>query len=96
MWRDGIFFEFDAVSYGPIHDEVVSSCAIKDLKPFIKRKHAAMVANYAGMQVPIVSSISFGPNFGVQFEIGEEPTDEAIDKGLEAYFAYLKGEKVAA
>lgn len=96
LWRDGLYFDFDAVCYGPVHDEVVSSVAVKDLKAFIKRKHACMVADYGGMKVPIISSISFGPNFGVQFEIGDEPTDEAIDKGLEAYYALTKGEAVAA
>lgn len=96
MWKDNLFYDFDAVCYGPIHDELVSSCAIKDLKPFIKRKHAAMVANYAGMKVPIISSISFGPNFGVQFEIGDEPTDEAIDAGLEAMWKALRGEEKKA
>jgi DNA polymerase-1 len=84
MWEAGLFFKYDAVCYGPIHDEVVASVMVEDLVPFIKDMHAAMVANYAGMQVPIISSISFGPTFGEQFEIGEEPNEEAIAAGLEA------------
>ena len=35
------------------------------------------------MQVPIESSISFGPSFGEQIEIGIAPTVEAIKAGLE-------------
>jgi len=41
-----------------------------------------MVANYAGMTLPIKSSISFGKSFGEQIEIGDWPTDEAIEKGI--------------
>ena len=82
MWKDGLFFDFDAVCYGPVHDELVASVMIEDLYEFIPRMHACMVAGYAGMKVPILSSISFGPSFGEQFEIGDWPTKEAIDKGL--------------
>jgi DNA polymerase I-like protein with 3'-5' exonuclease and polymerase domains/5'-3' exonuclease len=82
MWRRRIFQRYNAVPYGPIHDEYVASCAISDLERFVPEMHAAMVEPYAGMRVPIVSSISFGPSFGRQFEIGEEPSQEAIQKGL--------------
>lgn len=82
MWREGLVYDFDAVCYGPIHDETVFSVAITDLLPFLQRGHACMIENYADMQVPIESSISFGPNFGVQIEIGNLPTAEAVEKGL--------------
>ena len=84
MWREGLVYDFDAVCYGPIHDETVFSVAITDLLPFLQRGHACMIENYADMQVPIESSISFGPNFGVQIEIGSLPTAEAVEKGLAA------------
>lgn len=82
MWTAGLVYKYDCRFYHPIHDEVVFSVALDDLKPFLKEAHPLMVAQYANMQVPIVSSISFGPDFFRQFEIGELPTDEAIDKGL--------------
>jgi len=82
MWKDNLFFDFDAVCYGPVHDEVVSSTRIPDLYEFIPRMHAAIVANYANMGVPIEGSISFGLSFGHQIEIGEQPTVEAINHGL--------------
>jgi hypothetical protein len=41
-----------------------------------------MVEQYPDMTVPVESSISFGPSFGVQIEIGSFPTKEAIEKGL--------------
>lgn len=89
MWRRGLFFRYDAVCYGPIHDEIVSSVMIEDLVPFLQEAHACMAVQYAGMKVPCVGSISFGKNFFDQIEIGTEPTVEAIEKGL----CELRGEK---
>jgi DNA polymerase I-like protein with 3'-5' exonuclease and polymerase domains/5'-3' exonuclease len=81
MWREGLVFKYDCVCYGSIHDEVVFSVMIEDLLPFLQDAHRAMVQPYGGMTIPIVSSISFGPTFGQQAEIGSEPTAEAIAKG---------------
>ncbi len=95
MWMDALFFEFDAVCYGPIHDEVVASVVVDERFPeFIRRMHEAMVADYAGMEIPIESSISFGPSFGEQFEIGSMPSPEAVAEGLAAI--EKAREKVAA
>ena len=82
MWRDGLFFEFDSACYGPIHDEVVASFMIEDLQLALPRMHACMVANYADTSIPITSSISFGPDFFRQIEIGVVPTPEAIAEGI--------------
>lgn len=82
MWKQKLFTRFDAVCYGPIHDEVVASVRICDLVEFLPLMHACMVQAYADMGVPIVSEISFGPNFKKQIEIGELPTPEAIAKGV--------------
>jgi DNA polymerase I len=82
-WKRRLSFKYDAVFIGPIHDEVVWSVAIKDLLPFLQEMHACMVQPYADMTIPIESSISFGPSFGEQVEIGEQPTEEAVKKGLE-------------
>lgn len=83
MWKDGLFFDFDAACYGPVHDEVVASVMIEDLPMFLPRMHACMVAHFADMSIPIGSSISFGPDFYRQIEIGREPTLDAIMKGME-------------
>jgi DNA polymerase I-like protein with 3'-5' exonuclease and polymerase domains len=82
MWKAGIFDNFDAICYGPIHDEVVASVAIKDLVEFLPLMHKAMVAPYGGMTIPIESSISFGRNFFEQIEIGNTPTAAAIEAGI--------------
>jgi DNA polymerase I-like protein with 3'-5' exonuclease and polymerase domains/5'-3' exonuclease len=81
-WKRGLAFKYDCVFIGPIHDEVVWSVAIKDLLPFLVEMHACMVQPYGGMTIPIVSSISFGPNFGEQVEV-DGPTAEAVARGLE-------------
>lgn len=83
MWDARLEQRFDCEIIGPIHDEVLASVTIADLWEFIPAMHACMVAPYGGMFVPIESSISFGPNFGQQVEIGDTPTAEAIRKGLE-------------
>lgn len=85
IWDARLEQKFDCKIIAPIHDEIVASCIVENLYEFLPAMHACMVADYAGMRVPIVSSISFGPNFGVQFEIGNFPTREAIAKGLADY-----------
>jgi DNA polymerase I-like protein with 3'-5' exonuclease and polymerase domains len=82
MWRDNLSYDFDAVCYGPIHDEVVWSVMIDDLPAFLPRCHAAMTAPFATMDLEVVSTISFGPNFYRQTEIGAYPTPDAIRDGL--------------
>ena len=83
MWKDNLAYDFDAVCIGPIHDEVCWSVRICDLHGFLPRAHACMVAPFYSMDLEVVSTISFGPNFYRQTEIGALPTREAIDKGLE-------------
>lgn len=95
MWKAGLSFIFDAVCYGPIHDEVVWSVAKKDLPAFLKACHACMVAPYADMWIPIESSISFGPNFGTQFEIGEQPTEDAVNDGFAKWQKWSDKRKAA-
>lgn len=84
VWRTGLRFKYDCRFLFPVHDELVFSCAIKDLYEFLPEVHACMVQPYGEMLVPIRSSIALGRSFGPedQIEIGEEPTKEAIDAGL--------------
>ena len=84
MWRAGIRFKYDCRFLFPVHDELVFSCAKKDLLQFIPEVHELMVRSYADMRIPLESSISFGRSFGPedQIEIGSLPTKEAIEHGL--------------
>lgn len=84
MWSRDLFYRYDAKYIGPIHDECVSSVIVPHAVAFIKEKHACMVENYAGMMLPVKSSISLGPNFGVQIEIGEEPDEGRILEALQS------------
>lgn len=90
MWAARLEQRFGCEIIGPIHDEVIASCAIEDLYEFIPAMHSCMVQKYSTMQVPILSSISFGPSFGVQNEIGEQPTREAIGFGIEEFYKQTK------
>ncbi len=84
MWEAQLTARFDCEIVAPIHDEVLASVAIEDLYDFIPAMHACMIVPYADMQIPVMSSISFGRSFGPahQIEIGDSPTKEAIDSGL--------------
>jgi DNA polymerase I-like protein with 3'-5' exonuclease and polymerase domains/5'-3' exonuclease len=95
MWRMGLTFKYDCVCIGPVHDEVVFSVLRKDLEAFIKDAHWCMTQPYGDMMIPILSSISFGPTFGHQAEIGTEPTAEAVAEGWEI-IKKMMAEKVAA
>ena len=89
MWRDQVFngTKYNARFYVPVHDEVVFSVHRDDAVACIQEAHRSMVQPYGGMKVPITSSISLGPNYGIQFEIGAEPTKEAIEAALAKVFA---------
>jgi DNA polymerase I-like protein with 3'-5' exonuclease and polymerase domains/5'-3' exonuclease len=82
LWDSRLYQRYDAKFLFPVHDELVSSVVADQCYDFICEKHAAMVAPYGGMTVPIVSSISLGPNFGIQIEVGETPDREAIENAL--------------
>ncbi len=89
MFKARLEQRFDAQIIGPVHDEVLASCVIEDLPGFLSAMHSCMVQKYADMNVPIESSISFGPSFGEQIEIGSLPTQEALDAGLVEYYKLI-------
>lgn len=82
MWKKRLEERYDAEIIAAIHDEVVASVTIEDSAAFIAEMHECMVQKYANMVLPVKSSISIGPDFGRQFEIGELPTEEAVNEGL--------------
>lgn len=83
MWRASLEQSFDCEVIAPIHDEVVFSCAIEDLYEFIPAAHACMEQPYADMLIPVKSSISFGPNFGLQSEVILTPADSGFQLRVE-------------
>ncbi|MDI1360630.1 DNA polymerase [Methylotenera sp.] len=94
FWDTRLFQRYDARFIAPIHDENVASVVVDEhTYDFICEMHAAMIAPYGGMTVPIVSEISLGPNFGIQIELGEVPDRELIENALRS-LGYM--EKLAA
>ena len=89
-WTNGLLNSYDCEYIGPIHDELVWSVAIPDLPKFLIAAHACMVSKYADMEIPILTGLSFGPNFGVQIEIGTEPDAKAVSEGLERMFKQVE------
>lgn len=95
FWESRLYQRYDARFIAPIHDEMVSSVVAEQAYDFIVEKYNAMVAPYGGMTVPIVASISLGPNFGIQFECGEVPDRQTIEGALRD-FGYLGGSSAIA
>ncbi len=81
LWDSGALFKYNARFIAPIHDELVTSVAIEDAAEFIKIKHECMTIKYLN-EVPEVASISVGPNFGVQYECGDDYDLDAINVAL--------------
>lgn len=83
MWRSSLLDDFDCVYIGPVHDEVVWSVDLDQLLEWAKVAHPCMVVKYADMEVPVTSSISFGPDFGRQIEVGALVDEKAFAEGRE-------------
>jgi len=87
MWRKGIFSgKYNAVFYAPIHDEVVFSCHKDDLLAVLREVHPCMIAQYATMKTPLESSISIGPTFGTQIELGTKIDEAKVREALDQVF----------
>jgi DNA polymerase I-like protein with 3'-5' exonuclease and polymerase domains len=86
IWRAKLLMKYDAIFFGPIHDELVFSCARSDAVAFIQELHPLMVAQYADMKIPVKSSIGIGRNFKDLVEIGNQPTTEKIQGALNELF----------
>lgn len=82
IWRSGVLFDFDCKFLFPVHDELVFSVMIEDLFAFLSIVHPLMTAQFADMEIPVVSSISIGPNFGQQHEIGGTVDAQAIAEAV--------------
>lgn len=86
LWKSGIYFRYDARFIAVIHDELVSSVVAEHTVEFLREKNAAMTAPYSTMKVPILGSISIGPNFAEQHECGDWFIQERIEKALNDIF----------
>jgi hypothetical protein len=64
----------------------VASVHRKDVVPFLREFHDCMQTPYGGMEVPIVSSISLGPSFGEQRELGEVFDADLVQAAVDEIF----------
>ena len=87
LWTTGAFFRHDVRFFASIYDELVVSVHKDHAAAFIKEMHAAMTQPYSTMTVPVVGSISLGPDFGNQIECGDDYDLEKINAALNDIFS---------
>ena len=86
LWKSDFLWKYDARFIAPIHDELVTSINRKDVVDAVKVKHECMVAPYSTMTVPVLGSISIGPDFGEQHECGDWYIKGSIEATLKDIF----------
>lgn len=87
VFRNRILVKYDCEYVAAIHDELCFSVAESELAKFIPEVHAIMTEQYADMVVPVGSSVSFGPSFGVQVELEGDFSEEKISAVLSEFRA---------
>lgn len=85
LWDSGALFRYDVRFIAPVHDELLTSVAVEDAHEFIKIKHQCMTQKFMEI-VPEVADISVGPNFGVQYECGNEYDYDKVQAALDKCF----------
>lgn len=86
LWTTGALFRYDVRFFASIYDELVVSVHKDHCADFVREMHEAMTQVYSTMTVPIVGSISVGPDFGTQYECGTEFSLEKINEALRKIF----------
>lgn len=95
VWKSNILSKYDMRFYFDVHDELVFSIKIKDLYETLPAIYKMVTENYGGMHVPIISGVSFGPNFGNQFELNsEDMSKEVIDRALKKMYEWKEKHEV--
>ena len=78
LWKSGALHKYDVKFFAIIHDELVDSVHKDHALEYIRIKHECMTGPYANMKVPILGSISIGPNFKDQHEAGDDFDGDAV------------------
>lgn len=71
LWKSGALWKYDARFIAPVHDELVTSVHKDHAVDFLKIKHWCMTQPYSTMRIPVLGSISLGPDFADQHECGD-------------------------
>jgi DNA polymerase-1 len=86
LWTTGALFRYDVRFFASIYDELVVSVHKDHCADFMREMQWCMTRPYSTMQVPILGSISIGPDFGNQIECGTEFSLEKINAALKKIF----------
>lgn len=88
LWKSGALAKYDMEFVFMVHDELVVSVNRADALNVIRIVHESVSQPYtADFPVPFVGSISLGPNFGKQEELGEVFDAEKIEAALVDLFS---------
>lgn len=86
LWLSGIYFKYDARFIAIVHDEIVDSVNKDHAVEFIRQKHACMAHPYSTMKVPVLGSVSIGPDFAEQIECGDWFIEDRVRGALNNIF----------
>lgn len=95
LWKSDFLWKYDTRFIAPIHDELVTSIHVNDVVEAVKIKHDCMTQPYASMTVPILGSISIGPDFADQNECGDWYIEPNIKAALDKIFKRQPAEAAA-
>lgn len=90
LWKSDFLWKYDVRFIAPIHDELLTSINRGHVLEAVEIKHDCMVAPYSTMKVPVLGSISIGPDFGQQIECGDWYIKENIESALAKTFKERK------
>lgn len=72
-----------ATVYAPVYDEIVASVPIANVVQYCRSMEEVMEIQLPGLGIGLETSVSIGPNWGDQTELGTHPTEEKINEYLE-------------
>ena len=87
LWKSGVLHRLDVRFMVPVHDELIASAHKDHAVEFAKVMHDCMVGPYSNMKVPILSSISLGPDLKNQHEAGDWFIEDSVKAILRRIFS---------
>lgn len=77
---------FRCTLYAPIYDELVLSIPVSQIHACMEALANIMEMELPGLDISLSTSVSIGKNWGEQIELGNRPTQEAINDAVEKIF----------
>jgi DNA polymerase I-like protein with 3'-5' exonuclease and polymerase domains/5'-3' exonuclease len=82
MHKRGTLKKFGAYLIAPIYDELLFEVPKHNVYEFLLEASDDMEQEIPGLIVPMKADCSFGPSWGVQYEVGMRPTREKVEEVL--------------